>query len=71
MNITKQVTRFRFRSCGTVGYGPTSNKKDGGIQHDHDARFAREQIVSDVGKNIGNKDSGQRESLGKALVHRR
>ena len=38
MNITRQVTRVRFRSCGTVGYGPTLNKKGGDKQCDQVAR---------------------------------
>ena len=28
------MTRVRFRSCGTVGYGPTLNKKGVDIQCD-------------------------------------
>ena len=79
LNISRQAATVRFRSCGTVGYGPTLNKKGGDIQCDHDARFLGEQIVSDVGNNIGTKGKGRREPylcslkrgrpIGKALVH--
>ena len=40
-NIAMQTTGVRFWSCGTVGYGPTSNQ-GGDIQCDHDAGFVRE-----------------------------
>ena len=53
----RNVIRVRFRSCGTVGYGPTSCKKGGDIPYDHDARFVREQFVSFVNK-VGTKGKG-------------
>ena len=70
----------RFRSCGTVGYGPTLYKKGGDIPCDHDARFVREQFVRFVGNKVGTKGEGRREPfscslrrggpIGKVLVHR-
>src|ERR1041385_7319516 len=78
-NITRSMTRVRFRSCGTVGYGPTLNQ-GGGIQCGHYAGFVRKQLVNDVGNNIGTRSSGQGEPfsctlirggpIGKVLVHR-
>src|SRR3954469_4003637 len=79
-NITRSMTRVRFRSCGTVGYGPTEGKKGGDIPFEHEARFVREQLVNDVGNIISAKGEGRRESfscslrrggpIGKVLVHR-
>ena len=40
-NIARKTTRFRFRSCGIVGYGPTLNQ-GGDIQCDHDVGFVKE-----------------------------
>src|SRR3954468_24519659 len=72
--------RVRFRSCGTVGYGPILNKKSVDIQCDCDAMFVREQFVSFVGNNVGTKGEGRKEPfscslrrggpIGKVLVHR-
>ena len=80
LNITRKVTRVRFRSCGTVGYGPTLNKKGGDNQCDQVARYVREQLVSYVGNNVGTRGEGQREPffcslrrggpIRKVLVHR-
>ena len=67
LNITRQVTRVRFRSCGTVGYGPTLNKKGGGKQCDQVARYVREQLVSYVGNNVGTKGEGQGEPFSCSL----
>ena len=76
--------RVRFRSCGTVGYGPTmwvKSRKGGDILHDYDSkawqRVACQLYVSNI---VGTKGEGQREPfscslkrggpLGKVLVHR-
>ena len=73
-----------FRSCGTVGYGPTmwvKSRKGGEILHDHDSkacqRVACQLYVSHI---VGTKGEGRREPfscslkrggpLGKVLVHR-
>ena len=55
------MTRVRFRSCGTVGYGPTLSKKGGDIPCDHGARFVREQFVNFVGNKVGTKGEEQIE----------
>src|SRR4051812_43351049 len=60
-NITRSVTRVRFRSCGTVGYGPTEGKKGGDIPCEHNARFVRDQFVNYVGNIIRAKGEGRRE----------
>ena len=39
--VNKVFRRVRFRSCGTVGYGPTmwvKSRKGGDIVHSHDTR---------------------------------
>ena len=64
---TKKYRGVRFRSCGTVGYGPTLYKKGGDIPCDHDARFFREQFVSFVGNKVGTKGEGQREPFSCSL----
>src|SRR3954463_9139988 len=74
------MTRVRFRSYGTVGYGPTLNKKGVDIQCDQVARYDGEQLVNYVGNNISDKGEGRREQfscslrqggpIGKVLVHR-
>src|ERR1041385_347534 len=61
------MTRVRFRSCGTVGYGPTRNREGGDILCDHDARFAREQFVNYVGNIISAKGEGRREPFSCSL----
>ena len=40
-NIARQMIGVRFRSYGTMGYGPALNQ-GGDIQCDHDAGFVRE-----------------------------
>ena len=54
--------RVRFRSCGTVGYGPTmwvKTRKGGDILHDHDSkawqRVACQLYVSNI---VGTKGEG-------------
>ena len=79
-NIAKQTTRVRFRSCGTVGYGPTLNKKGADIQCDQVSRYDGEQLVNYVGNNISAKGERRGEPfsyslrrggpIGKVLVHR-
>ena len=62
--ITSETEKYRgvrFRSCGTVGYGPTWNKKGVGIQCDQVERYDEEEPVSFVGNNVGTKGEGQRE----------
>src|SRR3954463_1673760 len=73
------MTRVRFRSCGTVCYGPTWNQ-GGDIRCDQVERYDEEQLVNYVGNNISAKGEGRREPfscsltrggpLGKVLVHR-
>src|SRR3954462_13274854 len=60
-NITRSMTIVRFRSCGTVGYWPTENQKDGDMLCDLVARFVREQFVSYVSNKVGTKGEGKRE----------
>src|SRR3954467_1347853 len=72
--------RVRFWSCGTVGYGPTLNKKGVDIQCDQVARYDREQLANYVGNNISAKGEGRGEPfscslrqggpIGKVLAHR-
>src|SRR3954470_10596841 len=79
LNITRYVTRVRFQSCGTVGYGPTLYKMGGEIPCDHEARFVREQFVNYVSNSISAKGDGRIETfscslrrgepIGKVLVH--
>src|SRR3954463_14691715 len=74
------MTRVRFRSCGTVGYGPTLNKKSDDIRCDQVERYDGEQLVNYVGNNISVNGEGRREPfswslrrggpIGKVLVHR-
>src|SRR3954468_12438898 len=77
-NITRSMTRVRFRSCGIVGYGPTLNQ-GGGIQCDQVERYDGDQLVNYVGNNVSAKGEGRREPfscslrrggpIGKVLVH--
>ena len=56
--------RDRFRSCGTLGYGPTmwvKSRKGANIFTVMIARQVRGQLVSYVGNNVGTKGEGQRE----------
>src|SRR3954466_6021707 len=75
--------RVRFRSCGTVGYGPTMCFFLIGAVTSCTvmvARHVREYHVSYVGNNVGTKGKGRREPfscqmqrggpIGKVLVHR-
>ena len=64
---TERYRRVRFQSCGTVGCGPTLNKKGGDILCDQVARYVREQLVSYVGNNVGTKGKGQREPFSCSL----
>src|SRR4051812_32126750 len=74
------MTRVRFRSCGTMGYGPTLNKKGVDIRCDQLERYDGEQLVNYVGNNISAKGKGRREPfswslrrggpIGKVIVHR-
>src|SRR3954467_1744237 len=78
-NIARKTSRVRFRSCGTVGYGPTLNKKGVDIQCNQVVRYDGEQLVNYVGNNISSKGEGRREPfscslrrgrpIGKVLVH--
>src|SRR3954462_1146772 len=43
---TGRYMRVRFRSYGTVGYGPTLNRKGVDIQCDQVARYDGEQLVN-------------------------
>src|SRR4051794_14096585 len=43
-NITRSMKRVRFRSCGTVGYGPTKNREGGDMLCDHDARLSENNL---------------------------
>ena len=63
--------RVRFRSCGTVGYGPTmwvKSRKGGDILHDHDSkacqRVACQLYVSNI---VGTKGEGRREPFSCSL----
>ena len=58
---TGTYKRVRFRSGGTVGYGPTLNKKGCAILCDQVARYDGEELVSFVGNKVGTKGEGQRE----------
>src|SRR3954471_10354950 len=58
-NITRHLAIVRFRSYGTVGYGPTLNKKGLDIQCDQVARYDREQLVNHIGNNISAKGEGR------------
>jgi len=51
-------------TCGTLRI---ISKKGGGISCDHDARFAREQLVSYVGNIVGTRGSGRREPFSCSL----
>ena len=75
--------RVGFRSCGTVGYGPTMwvKNRSGDISHGHNSkacqRVACQLYVSNI---VGTKGEGRREPfscslqrggpIGKVLVHR-
>src|ERR1043165_6891940 len=74
------MTRVRFQSYGTVGYGPILNKKGVDIRCDQVSRYDGEHLVNYVGNNISAKGEGQGEPfscllrrggpIGKVLVHR-
>ena len=61
---TEMYRRVRFRSCGTVGYGPTiwvKSRKGANICRVIIARQVRVSHVSYVDNNIGTKGEGWRE----------
>ena len=51
----KNVKRVRLQSCGTLGYGPTLNKKGVDIKCDQVARYDKKQLINYVGNNISAK----------------
>ena len=74
--------RVRFRSCGTVGYGPTMwvFYRSSDILHGHDSKACQRVPCQLCRQHVGTKGEGRREPfscslkrggpLGKVLVHR-
>ena len=61
----------RFRSCGTVGYGPTmwvKKIREGvAMMHDHDSNAGQRKACQLCQRHIGTKSEGQREPFSCSL----